>query len=111
MPSPLGSSVKSGLPFVVNYGKHAMSDITPELVADELKHALLPVPLAARPILLEAIANLVSKHVAAETNRCRTLCQQRAELWRNTEGGKSPLAQEARSRANEATYLADLLHL
>jgi hypothetical protein len=87
-----------------------MSDITPELVAEELKHQLLPVPLAARPILLQAIANLISKQVAAERTRCRTLCEQRAELWRNTQGGKSPLAQEARFRANEAVYIADLLH-
>lgn len=87
-----------------------MSDITAEIVADELKHQLMPVALAARPILLEAIAQLISKHVAAERARCRELCEQRAELWRNTEGGKSPLAQEARFRANEAIYLADLLH-
>ena len=87
-----------------------MSDITPELVADALKHQLMPVPLAARPILLEAIANLVAKQVAAERTRCRQLCEQRAELWRHTEGGKSPLAEEARFRANEAIYIADLLH-
>lgn len=87
-----------------------MSDITAELVAEELKHQLLPVPLAARPILLEAITNLISHHVAAERTRCRALCEQRAELWRNTENSKTPLAQEARCRANEATYLADLLH-
>ena len=87
-----------------------MSDITPALVADELKHQLLPVPLEARPILLEAIANLISKHVDAERARCRELCEQRAQLWRNTEGGTSPLAQEARSRANEAIYIADLMH-
>jgi hypothetical protein len=87
-----------------------MSDITPELVADELKHQLMPVPLTTRPILLEAITNLISKHVAAERTRCRAVCEQRAELWRNTKGGTSPLAQEARSRANEATYIADLLH-
>lgn len=86
-----------------------MSDITPELVADELKHQLMPVPLAARPILLEAITNLISKQVTAERNRCRALCEQRAELWRNTEGGTSPLAQEARFRANEAIYIVDLL--
>jgi hypothetical protein len=71
---------------------------------------MLPVPLTARPILLESIANLVSKHVAAERTRCREPCEQRAESWRNTEGGKTPLAQEARFRANEAIYLADLLH-
>jgi len=61
-------------------------------------------------LYLEAIANLIAKQVAAERTRCRTLCEQRAELWRNTEGGKSPLAQEARFRANEAIYIADLLH-
>ena len=87
-----------------------MSDITAELVAEELKHQMLPVPLAARPILLEAIANLIAKQVAAERTRCRAVCEQRADLWRNTEGGTSPLAQEARSRANEAIYIADLLH-
>jgi hypothetical protein len=87
-----------------------MPDITPEFVADELKDQLMPVPPAIRPILLEAVANLISKHVAAERTRCRSLCEQRAELWRNTNGGASPLAQEARSRANEATYIADLLH-
>jgi hypothetical protein len=87
-----------------------MSDITAEFVAAELKHQMLPVPLAARPILLEAIANLIAKQVAAERTRCRSICEQRAELWRNTEGGASPLAQEARSRANEAIYIADLLH-
>ena len=87
-----------------------MSDITPELVADELKHQLMPVPLANRPILLEVITNLISKHVTAERTRCRALCEQRAELWLNTKGGTSPLAQEARSRANEAIYIADLLH-
>ena len=90
-------------------GKYAMSDISSELVADELKHQLMPVPLTARPILLEAIANLISKHVAAERTRCRALCEQRAELWLKTKGGTGPLAQEARSRANEAIYIADLL--
>ena len=68
-----------------------MPDITPEIVADELQHQLMPVPLAARPILLEAIANLISKQVQAERTRCRELCEQRAELWRNTKGG-APLA-------------------
>jgi hypothetical protein len=87
-----------------------MSNITPEWVAEELKHQLMPVPLAVRPILLEAVANLISQHVAAERTRCRELCEQRAELWKNAEGGKSPLAHEARSRANEAIYIADLLH-
>jgi hypothetical protein len=87
-----------------------MPDITPELVADELKHQLMPVPLSTQPILLEAITHLISKHVVAERTRCRALCEQRAELWQNTKGGTGPLAQEARSRANEATYIADLFN-
>ena len=87
-----------------------MSDITSKLVADELKHQLMAVSQAIQPILLEAITNLISKHVAAERIRCRALCEQRAELWRNTRGGTSPLAEEARSRANEAIYIRDLLH-
>jgi hypothetical protein len=86
-----------------------MPDITAEFIAEELIHQLMPVPLAARPILLEAITNLISKQVAAERTRCRALCEQRAELWRNTKGGSGSLAQEARCRANEATYIADLL--
>lgn len=86
-----------------------MSDITPAFIADELKDQLMPVPIYARPILLEAIANLISKHVSDERARCRGLCEHRAELWRNTKGGDSPLAQEARFRANEAIYLADLM--
>jgi hypothetical protein len=86
-----------------------MSDITPQLVADELKQQLAPVALTTHPILLEAITNLISNHVAAERARCRALCEQRAELWRKTENGTSPLALEARFRANEATYIADLL--
>jgi hypothetical protein len=87
-----------------------MSDITQDIVADELQHALMPVPLEARPILLEAITHLILQRVDAERARCRALCEQRAQLWRNTNGGTSPLAQEARSRANEAIYIADLIH-
>jgi len=87
-----------------------MSDITAEQVAAELQHQLMPVAPAAQPILLEAITNLIARQVAAERTRCRMLCEQRAQLWRNTERGSSPLAREARFRANEAAYLADLLH-
>jgi hypothetical protein len=88
-----------------------MSDITPEFVADALKHQLLPVPLAARPILLEAIANLVCRNTsppnaAAAANSASSV----PNCGETRRGGKSPLAQEARFRANEAIYLADLLH-
>lgn len=41
-----------------------------------------------------------------------TICRRRAELWRKTIKARSSIAsarEEARARANEATYLADLL--
>lgn len=41
-----------------------------------------------------------------------TICRRRAELWRKTITARSSIAsarEEARARANEATYLADLL--
>ena len=41
-----------------------MSDITPELVAEALKHQMPPVPLAARPLLFEAIASCTSRRPA-----------------------------------------------
>jgi hypothetical protein len=87
-----------------------MRSITPEIVAHELGLQLRAVPPAMRPKLAEAIARFAAKHVAAERSRCRILCKRRAELWRNTRGAASPLgAEEARSRANEADYLADLI--
>jgi hypothetical protein len=47
-----------------------------------------------------------------ERERCVRICRRRAELWRKTSAARSGLAgarEEARARANEATYLADLL--
>ncbi|HEX3395173.1 MAG TPA: hypothetical protein VHS76_00640 [Steroidobacteraceae bacterium] len=87
-----------------------MRSITPEIVADELELQLRAVPPAMRPKFAEAIARFATKYVDEERSRCRILCKRRAELWRNTRGAASPLgAEEARSRANEADYLADLI--
>jgi hypothetical protein len=50
--------------------------------------------------------------VQRERERCVAICRRRAELWRNTIAARSSVAaaqQEARARANEAAYLADLL--
>lgn len=46
-----------------------------------------------------------------ERDRCVALCRTRVELWRTTaERATVPIArEEARARANEAAYLADLL--
>jgi hypothetical protein len=87
-----------------------MRSITPEIVAHELELQLRAVPPAMRPKIAEAIAQFAAKYVTEERTRCRILCKRRAELWRTTRGAASPLgAEEARSRANEADYLADLI--
>jgi hypothetical protein len=53
----------------------------------------------------------VTAETKLERDRCVAVCRRRADLWRRTLE-RSPLAagkEEARARANEATYLADLL--
>lgn len=50
--------------------------------------------------------------VQRERERCVAICRRRAALWRNTSGARSSIAvarEEAKARANEAAYLADLL--
>ena len=52
------------------------------------------------------------EQVLRERERCVTICRRRAELWRKTIASRSSITsarEEARARANEATYLADLL--
>ena len=47
-----------------------------------------------------------------ERERCVAICRRRAALWRNTSSAQSSIAaarEEAKARANEASYLADLL--
>jgi hypothetical protein len=54
----------------------------------------------------------IEKRVQAERERCVQVCRRRAELWRKTSlamGRPAAAREEARARANEATYLADLL--
>ena len=52
------------------------------------------------------------ERVRQERERCVALCRRRAELWRKTGAARGSIAsvkEEARARANEAAYLADLL--
>ena len=47
----------------------------------------------------------------SERARCATICRSRADLWRRT-AARATLAaarDEARARANEASYIADLI--
>ena len=53
-----------------------------------------------------------SQQTLDERARCVAICRRRAELWRKTSAARGTAAiarEEARARANEATYLADLL--
>jgi hypothetical protein len=68
--------------------------------------------VALESVVAERIASLVTKLVGAERERCVRLCQERAELWKNT--AMASMAgprgrEESRARGNEASYLADLL--
>jgi hypothetical protein len=54
----------------------------------------------------------IEEAIRRERERCAEICRRRAETWRNTSLASSamPAARdEARARANEATYLADLI--
>lgn len=77
-------------------------------------HAVLVDAVGDRlaPGEVEALASEIEKLLAAERSRCAALCRQRMELWRNTALARSDMPaarEEARARANEAQYLADLL--
>lgn len=53
----------------------------------------------------------MDEKVHSERARCVTICRGRAELWRRT-AARTTLAaarEEARARANEASYIADLI--
>ena len=53
----------------------------------------------------------MQEQIQFERERCVSICRSRAQLWRRT-AAKTSIAsarEEARARANEAAYLADLL--
>lgn len=59
------------------------------------------------------LVELVRQEVARERQRCLGLCRHRAELWEKTSSAQASAPEhardEARSRRNEAQYLADLI--
>jgi hypothetical protein len=73
---------------------------------------LKDVPSDVRRRLSQEVGVLIEEHVQGERERCVEMCRRRAELWRKTSAARSTVAvarEEARTRANEATYLADLI--
>jgi hypothetical protein len=64
------------------------------------------------PADVDALSREIAALVAQERRRCAALCRDRANTWRNTSLAHSSLPSardEARARANEAQYLADLI--
>ena len=54
----------------------------------------------------------VENAILKERARCAELCRRRSQTWRSTSLASSTMAsarEEARARANEAAYLADLI--
>ncbi len=85
-----------------------------EAVMERLKSVLGRFPEGDRTAVLDRVACLIEEEAARERQRCVAACRARADLWRTTLAAKSKLAaaqDEARARANEAEYLADLLEV
>jgi hypothetical protein len=77
-----------------------------------LRELLKDVPSDVRRRLSQEVGVLIEEHVQGERERCVAMCRRRAELWRSTSAAQSAVAaarEEARARANEALYLADLI--
>src|SRR5947208_161761 len=90
----------------------SLADIA-KVTADDFRRAhegQIP-PVLARD-LATAIELALLTAVRAERRDCAAACNRRADLWQATADRpetSDPLRAEARSRANEALYLADLL--
>lgn len=83
-----------------------------DAIRTALRDLLEDVPPDIRPSLIQRVAFLTEEQRIEERERCVRMCRRRAELWRKTTSAHSnaaPAREEARSRANEASYLADLL--
>jgi hypothetical protein len=83
-----------------------------ERAAAALEGLLRDVPGELRNRVVDAVRSLIEGERQHERERFVAVCQRRAELWRRTTASRSPIAlarEEARARANEALYLADLL--
>jgi hypothetical protein len=78
-----------------------------DLVRERLRAKLLEMPATAQAALVRVAAALLEEEILGERHRCVELCRERAALWQRTPFSE-PM-DEARARANEAQYLADLL--
>jgi hypothetical protein len=91
--------------------RHESEKMT-RLVERVLRESLQGFAPEAQGELIRRVVSLCEEQVSRERQRCVKECRRRAELWRTTPSATSTLAparEEARARANEAQYLADLL--
>ena len=84
-------------------------------VGEQLRDYLSSLDGKRREELVSEVFSMIEEAVQEERVRCASLCRAREELWRTTSGA-SPAApelsrEEARARANEAVYLADLIEM
>ena len=92
--------------------RKARSSATVEASEAALRELLKDVPSDVRRRVSQEVGVLVEEHVQGERERCVAMCRRRAELWRKTSAARSTVVaarEEARARANEALYLADLI--
>lgn len=83
-----------------------------EIAEEALRELLTEIPREVRQRVLQRVGGVIEQQRQRERDHGVGVCRRRADLWRNTSQSRSALAiarEEARARANEAAYLADLL--
>jgi hypothetical protein len=94
-----------------------MEKLPPEVLARAAVEQVAAVHGAAftseiRRDLIRAIDKAVRTAIALQRDACVSLCQRRHQLWEATADKPATpegLREEARTRANEAAYLADAI--
>jgi hypothetical protein len=82
-----------------------------QILAHEILYEIgMPVSADVMSKISGRIDEALSQLVSRERDRCVQLCKKRAALWSNTTMASMPMGrEESRARANEASYLADLI--
>jgi hypothetical protein len=91
--------------------KPLSDDAAIQILAHEILYEIgIPVSGDRVPKIAARIEEAITQLVGRERERCVQLCRKRAALWSNTTMASTPLGrEESRARANEASYIADLI--
>jgi len=85
---------------------------TVEIARNTLADTLQGIPQPTSDRVIHQVGQLLEEEIGRERERCADACRRRSDLWRRTTMSQTPApegSEEARARANEARYLADLL--